>query len=1351
MSKDHSRSDILNKESVLQENFNERFDRSPLTPIDESLKAFQSGVGFGNDLKIVKQTDEDYYESFDVRAHIYGYRTHEVKKYPAIRFNYRLKAIGEDGALTAKGRVRVKVSANPTETITYTLLKYAVKPITVNTRIRFNVEYYTLDETNNFRVHVQTLYTAPISIHLEHSVQFDETTEALTLIPFVKTKLSNKTILEQIEERAYRIGEIAYSAANYGVVFSSVVIEDDYPFDVGDDSVKYDHTKPREYQISSLGSFKVLADMDGNEYDLNSFLYYEGFVNAGFFVTRKPITKLFDGRKNEITLMTKREIDNILIPNIDDESEVYMEEKENWKVISCNHSERLVLEVTEEGNLIAKVADVYGSHYLTYNFDDQDSFLSIPFYKVIPTIRFDLTDNYFYQIEVIECTSNIQIFDKKVKVGQVLIESGSALKSLKIFSLFRSEDFTTWEAYYPALNEPGIVGVVNGNFMGSETGKRDLVLYAPEISIPDTVTNVKYTLEIEMKGEEERFLTFDFENQDEEGWGTVAKDKITISSNYHYFEKQEVKDFLFENRIQGLEVLRDSPLVHTATLNQPLINYNYKRYELVLESTNLNVQLMNYPTQIQFISYRYDVTFTARVQQSANSRWSPKIQNGFYYLNQHEYYLPSQFKTEADYADETVYSEGQADFSLQIDIYTLGHERETFECTLNCEKDYGIDSEHFWYDNGWLRPKPSIQTEYYEEYQYKIYYSPVVEMPMEMQTWDMFKFQTQSEGLAYVNVDARVFITQSNEWSDWYQCWSGAGMSNLPSSQFIQFRVTFSPHTINERVQIEETASSAYEFRRLYSEDSTNVSFETGVLRCIDNSRPANFITNIIDYGTEATFRINGEGSSSEIKYYIATADNYNALKKPLWKEVSSYTSITTKRFARLKVEIPASAEVYAIHRSSDVLIKTTGEMGFGGLVIQGSTDQVITQDSFVENCTYSIPYDQQFHVVEPSFKKFLERILRQRGYKYKEMLKFHLKSTDGLVDIRYDEEKLTKPLELRHQYVAVSSYHTPSVNFFANRTVINSIPQQFSPIIVESEEYGPLTEVFFRNKLGTVALRNIESFISEGQRIFTLQFLDYDLDSIEIEIDGEKLDKNNYVFYRDDENNQFFVHVSDNYENVFDYSKVYVRLMSGEERLNAQGLVDLEALQQTKYNYFLEFNQIIPKGAEVTISYCLRNSFVTEIDEEKGTTKLITHTKKPLRKACVAFETNENSNLKTLDYLSLNPIYTGRYQGFIYLTYETFEPKEIRIYANPKRVLSTGHERVAIFIQVVDRYENPVIGEEIEISNYIGTLNFESLVTDQNGVICGTYVAPQTKGEDHLIFTCVSNGIQESLKFEIV
>ena len=144
-----------------------------------------------------------------------------------------------------------------------------------------------------------------------------------------------------------------------------------------------------------------------------------------------------------------------------------------------------------------------------------------------------------------------------------------------------------------------------------------------------------------------------------------------------------------------------------------------------------------------------------------------------------------------------------------------------------------------------------------------------------------------------------------------------------------------------------------------------------------------------------------------------------------------------------MKVEIPASAEVYAIHRSSDVLIKTTGEMGFGGLVIQGSTDQVITQDSFVENCTYSIPYDQQFHVVEPSFKKFLERILRQRGYKYKEMLKFHLKSTDGLVDIRYDEEKLTKPLELRHQYVAVSSYHTPSVNFFANRTVINSIPQQ--------------------------------------------------------------------------------------------------------------------------------------------------------------------------------------------------------------------------------------------------------------------------------------------------------------------
>lgn len=1350
---EQSRSNILNEHSVIQENYNERFNRNPLLPIEEPLKAFKSGVGCGNDLKIVKQTDGDYYENFDVRAQIYGHRTQEVKKYPAIRFKYRLKATGDNGALTAKGHVKLHLTASPSEDISYSVLKYAIRPVTVNTRIRFNVEYYVMDETNNFRAHVQTLYTTPIAIRLVHSVHFDEEFETLALTPFPKTKLSNRTILEQIRERALKVPEIAYSDEHYGIIFSAVVIEDDYPFDVGSDDVKYHHNKPRTYETSTLGSFKVTADMNGSEYDLDSCLYYEGFVNEGFFMTRKRFTKTFDGHSNEMVLMTKREIENIPIPNIDDTSELYTGDQERWKIVDKSHSNRLSLTVAPESSnaLVAKSLETYGQYTLSYQFDDQDSFLSIPFYKLLPAIEFDLTATYVYNIKVLDCSSNIQVFDRPIEKGQTLIESGSALKNLKILSQLYSENPTRWEDYYPRLDEPGISGVVNGNFVGSQTGKRDLVIYAPEITIPDTVTNVKYDLEIEMKGEEERFLTVAFEHHDASGLGIVAQDKITISSNYHYYDEEDVREFLFENRIQGLEVQQETPLIHAATINQPAISYQYKRYELNLESTNQNVQITDYPTNIQFIDYRCDVTFTASIQQSATSRWSPKIQNGFYYLNQHEYYLPSQFKTEADYVEETVYEEGAADFTLQIDIYTLGHERETFECTFNCEKDYGIDSEQFYYEDGWVRPKPTIETDYYSEYQYRTYYSPVVEMPMEMQTWDLVSFQKQSEGLAYVDVSARVFLPKTNEWTDWQQCWSGSGLPNLPGSQFIQFRVAFSPSSINERVQVEETASSAYDFRRLYSTASTNISFESGVLRGIDTTKPSTFVTTIIDYGTEASITVKGDGSSNKIKYYIATADNYNALNNPSWKEIFSYDQTKTKRFARLKVELPASEELYALHRSSDVLIKTTGEMGFGQLVIQGSTDQVVTQDQFIHNCSYSIPHDQSFHVVEPSFKKFLENVLRQHGYKYKEMLMFHLKSTNGLVDIRYNEKKLTDPLELRHQVVLVSNYHTPSVNFFANRTVIQSIPQQFSPIIVETEEYGPLTEVFFRNKIGTVALRNVESFISEGQRLFTLQFLDYDLDSIEVEIDGNYLDKRNYVFYRDDENNKFFVHVSDNLENVFDYSKVYVRLMSGEERQATRGIVDLETLEQTKYNYFLEFNQIIPKGAIVNISYCLRNSFVTEIDEVKGTTKLITHTKKPIRQAQVAFETNKESSLKTLDYLSLNPIYNGRYHGFIYLTYETFEPSEICIYANPQRFLAASHERVSIFVQVLDRYQNPVIGEELSISNYVGVIEFSSLITDQNGVISGSYVAPQGAGEDHLIFTCLSNGIQKTLKFEIV
>ena len=63
---EQSRSNILNEQSMIQENYNERFDRNPLLPVEEPLKAFKSGVGSGNDLKIAKQTDGDYYENFNL-------------------------------------------------------------------------------------------------------------------------------------------------------------------------------------------------------------------------------------------------------------------------------------------------------------------------------------------------------------------------------------------------------------------------------------------------------------------------------------------------------------------------------------------------------------------------------------------------------------------------------------------------------------------------------------------------------------------------------------------------------------------------------------------------------------------------------------------------------------------------------------------------------------------------------------------------------------------------------------------------------------------------------------------------------------------------------------------------------------------------------------------------------------------------------------------------------------------------------------------------------------------------------------------------------------------------------------
>lgn len=81
------------------------------TEYSSRLRAFQSGVGDGNDCKIFKPDDTSYAKRFKLINKIYGVRASREIKHHTIKFGYRFKMVGTVDHMTYNSSLKVKVTA----------------------------------------------------------------------------------------------------------------------------------------------------------------------------------------------------------------------------------------------------------------------------------------------------------------------------------------------------------------------------------------------------------------------------------------------------------------------------------------------------------------------------------------------------------------------------------------------------------------------------------------------------------------------------------------------------------------------------------------------------------------------------------------------------------------------------------------------------------------------------------------------------------------------------------------------------------------------------------------------------------------------------------------------------------------------------------------------------------------------------------------------------------------------------------------------------------------------------------------------------------------------------------------
>jgi hypothetical protein len=162
-------------------------------------------------------------------------------------------------------------------------------------------------------------------------------------------------------------------------------------------------------------------------------------------------------------------------------------------------------------------------------------------------------------------------------------------------------------------------------------------------------------------------------------------------------------------------------------------------------------------------------------------------------------------------------------------------------------------------------------------------------------------------------------------------------------------------------------------------------------------------------------------------------------------------------------------------------------------------------------------------------------------------------------------------------------------------------------------------------------------------------------------------------------------------------------------------------------------------------------NSFIALLDIENKTTTIKAHANSLIENARVMFETNERDNRKSVRHLSMNPIYNTDYKGFIYVSYDIFEPKTITIHANPVAVKADGKDGVTVNIILTDALGNPTPGEELTIETIIGTIDCKDFMTDANGVVTLRYTASHSTGVDEIKVKCKGHDLASSIKIKNV
>lgn len=1004
------------------------------------------------------------------------------------------------------------------------------------------------------------------------------------------------------------------------------------------------------------------------------------------------------------------------------------------------------------GSIIAIITIYYTSPILNYRFNLEDPDAKTSYYEIMP--KSDPKMNYkgiailhvYYakNVWISNYYNYVSLFgDNPVATPETpymplaegmnswtLMEWKDGMdngKYIDNYLWFMAKPMIKTQKYYDELPGPGVdtfYGLVNGRYRtDNQDGKKDLIVDAPQFNIPTTVdkNTVKIYIIVSESHPENALISYKWEHpwNNKDSITNKNGDYVTFSCDSVTYKDVEYYDVISTINMQNQEIFNQKTTEKIYSIPRPNTVYEYINYYLKVTTDNSDVLVMRYPTEITFDESNeaaIGVSFKGVI--NATSQWAPRIHNGYYYLNQHEYFAYSEFDVIANFdtLEEVSFKEINGYVSFDVLLRHVAKPTEHYSIIKNTRSELLQDEDLFQWVNGkGITLKPIIDGEFYREYIASAYYTPIILFPNVLTEAGILNIDYQFDDASeYLPMEVRSYNLEEGKWGEWELFYNNT-IPTVPLSCAYQVRFTLQASVQNFDISFQDYMCCYLDWKDDMSiENTTNIVTITDHMTTGPDNSKGVFISKIIDYGCETTFRLDIFDSDYNERCQLLICYSSNnpdslLLENIVWVNVSlgkefvldenempilKQSDTFTGRYFRYKIVIPENEKLYWLHKTIKTLETNEILPYVSGVSMEGTYSPASVSTNFINTESFSILKDGNSHTI---FERVIDVIgadIINKGYTKEEVESIDIQCTTENIRLEFDQN-LRNPYPVAYLNTPIKAASDIDFEVIVKNTpfifvekdekemdlvVITGTPQQYCPITVEDKDGNSFIE-----------LHNTDSFTINEEYVLT--------------------ERTKYIELK---------------ENRYDPETFNVYI----------GNVLLDIDDYKIINHLLIFNDFIEVGHEIKLSYSILYSFIPFVDRINNITKIYLYTGQGIpmpEKVKVYFETGLKNNKFIANDLSLNPIYRTDYKGFIYLTDEHNEPYKINIYCNPLTLKFGGFDKVDVMIEVLDIQDNPVISKDVAVDCNFGILNCDSFITDMNGVVHIVYESAYMKCTDKL------------------